>query len=124
MMSRCVCGHPADRHDHYRDGSDCGQCGSGRCPWYIALADRIELAGLMTTAQRLALAESDAHFYRNLSHLAEYNPGYRDRMTAADTQPIRARVPAQRKVPTIRAELEARRVRAAARARNNREGSR
>ena len=27
----CRCGHPAEVHEHYRAGSDCGMCGPGVC---------------------------------------------------------------------------------------------
>lgn len=30
--TRCRCGHPADAHDHYRRGTDCGACGPDVCP--------------------------------------------------------------------------------------------
>jgi hypothetical protein len=32
----CECGHPAEAHEHYRPGSDCGFCGPDRCPGYRA----------------------------------------------------------------------------------------
>ena len=37
----CVCGHPANAHDHYRPGSDCGRCGHAVCRRYqpLNLAD-------------------------------------------------------------------------------------
>lgn len=27
----CVCGHPQDTHQHFRPGTDCGQCGAQVC---------------------------------------------------------------------------------------------
>ncbi|MEV1295761.1 hypothetical protein [Pseudonocardia sp. NPDC049635] len=30
----CVCGCPADHHEHYRPGTDCGTCGQAVCPRY------------------------------------------------------------------------------------------
>lgn len=30
----CRCGCPAERHVHYRPGTDCGSCGNGECPVY------------------------------------------------------------------------------------------
>lgn len=30
----CVCGHPKEAHEHYRDGFDCGTCGKAVCPSY------------------------------------------------------------------------------------------
>jgi bacterioferritin-associated ferredoxin len=27
----CRCGHAAQFHEHYRDGSDCGKCGRTAC---------------------------------------------------------------------------------------------
>ncbi|MCW0212412.1 MAG: hypothetical protein OJJ54_03560 [Pseudonocardia sp.] len=28
----CTCGHPYEMHEHYRAGSDCGECGAEICP--------------------------------------------------------------------------------------------
>lgn len=103
-MSRCVCGHPADVHTHYRAGLDCGECGRGRCPWFADLARRDELYDELTPAQQVALARSDAHFERNLRLLAEFTPNYRAR--AAQLRSI----PAQRRRPTVAHEMELRRV--------------
>lgn len=30
----CRCGHPAEVHEHYRRGTDCGACGLPDCPAY------------------------------------------------------------------------------------------
>lgn len=30
----CQCGCPADTHEHYRRGTDCGHCGRLVCPTY------------------------------------------------------------------------------------------
>lgn len=44
----CACGHRREAHDHYRPGSDCGACGSTRCPRFrqadavVALADILD----------------------------------------------------------------------------------
>lgn len=103
-MSRCVCGHPEQTHEHYRHGTDCGECGRGRCPWFIALGDRDKLAGLMTPEQRVALAESDAQAHRIIAHLREFQASAADRARA-----LLATIPAQRRVPTIAHELEIRR---------------
>lgn len=103
-MTRCVCGHPAAAHEHYRDGSDCGACGRFWCPWYISLGDRDTLAGLMTPEQRILLAESDAQAHRIIATLAEFQPGYRERALA-----LVGAIPAQRRVPTIAREMEVRR---------------
>jgi hypothetical protein len=27
----CRCGHPREAHEHYRRGSDCGECGAEKC---------------------------------------------------------------------------------------------
>jgi hypothetical protein len=32
---RCTCGHPEEMHEHYRPGSDCGQCGPQECAAFI-----------------------------------------------------------------------------------------
>ena len=32
QCGRCCC--PADHHEHYRPGTDCGRCGARRCPRY------------------------------------------------------------------------------------------
>lgn len=101
-MTRCVCGHPAEYHEHYRDGSDCGACGRGLCPWYISLGDRDELSGLMTSAQRVLLAESDASAYRVIANLIEFTPRYRER-----ARMLAATIPIQRRRVTD--EMEARR---------------
>ena len=102
-MIRCVCGHPASTHQHYRNGTDCGDCGRWVCPRYVALNRRDSDA--LTPAQRVALAESDAHVYRNLSLLADY----------ARAHPERPRIPAQRRRSpedtTVRGYLTARRAR-------------
>lgn len=42
--ARCVCGHDARAHEHYRRGTDCGECGPATCP-------RLELN--LTPLQRL-----------------------------------------------------------------------
>lgn len=34
MTRPCVCGCPADLHEHYRPGRDCGACGPSVCPHY------------------------------------------------------------------------------------------
>lgn len=90
-MTRCVCGHPAETHEHYRQGSDCGACGPGMCPWYIALTDRDRLADLMTAGQRILLAESDAQAHQIIALLAEFQPSYREHLLA-----MVRRIPAQR----------------------------
>lgn len=104
-MTRCVCGHPAEHHEHYRPGTDCGACGRDWCPWYIALGDRDELAGLMTAEQRILLAESDAQAHRIIASLLEFQPSYRARARA-----LLGLIPAQRRSPTISHELEVRRA--------------
>ena len=104
-MTRCSCGHQDEVHQHYRDGSDCSICGRGVCGSFIDLADRDRLYAVMTAGQRIRLAESDAHLYKNLAALAEFNPGYRDRLARLRT------IPGQRYAPTIRHELEVRRLR-------------
>lgn len=103
-MTRCVCGHPAAHHEHYRDGSDCGSCGRDWCPWYISLGDRDTLAGLMTPEHRIRLAESDAQVHRLIACLAEFQPSYRERALA-----LARTIPAQRRAPTIVREMEIRR---------------
>jgi len=30
----CTCGHPAEAHEHYRAGDDCGACGAAVCAHY------------------------------------------------------------------------------------------
>jgi hypothetical protein len=40
----CICGHPEDRHEHYRGGTDCGTCGPALCPHYQP-DDRLTCAG-------------------------------------------------------------------------------
>jgi hypothetical protein len=30
----CLCGCPETRHEHFRDGTDCGTCGYPTCPYY------------------------------------------------------------------------------------------
>lgn len=30
LSTACRCGHPHAAHEHYRPGSECGQCGCGR----------------------------------------------------------------------------------------------
>ncbi len=40
---RKVCGHAAERHLHFRDGEDCGQCGRDRCPDYLGPTMRARL---------------------------------------------------------------------------------
>lgn len=67
---RCTCGHPAALHQHHRAGTDCGECGRIRCPHYLSLAERDDR--YLTWPQRHALAESDAHMYRNLAALAPF----------------------------------------------------
>ncbi len=40
----CLCGHAADAHEHYRDGSDCALCPSGNCLRFrsaVRLRDRV-----------------------------------------------------------------------------------
>jgi hypothetical protein len=32
----CTCGHPAEMHEHYREGSDCGACGRDVCAEFTA----------------------------------------------------------------------------------------
>lgn len=44
----CRCGHPADMHEHYRRGTDCGSCGIEHCPAYAP--------GDFTAAQQTVLA--------------------------------------------------------------------
>ena len=85
---RCTCGHPAALHQHHRAGTDCGECGRIRCPHYLSLAERD--GRYLTWPQRHALAESDAHLYRNLAALAAFARSG-DRLAAA-------RIPAQRTV--------------------------
>jgi hypothetical protein len=36
MDEMCECGHPAEMHEHYRPGTDCGECGSALCPEFRA----------------------------------------------------------------------------------------
>ena len=36
IVAMCRCGHTQDVHDHYRPGSDCGSCGTQRCPRFEA----------------------------------------------------------------------------------------
>lgn len=36
----CLCGHPAEMHDHLRRGSDCGACGAAGCAAYQARGGR------------------------------------------------------------------------------------
>lgn len=67
---RCICGCPADTHEHHRAGDDCGSCGRIRCPHYIPLTQRDDR--YLTWPQRHALAESDAHLYRNLAALTPF----------------------------------------------------
>ena len=102
-MSRCVCGHPADTHTHYRPGADCGACGRGMCPDYIALADRDTRHGEMTATQRILLAESDARAAQVIANLIEHNPAYRERARA-----LFAAIPRQRRAP-LGSELDRRR---------------
>ena len=102
---RCVCGHPEDTHIHYRPGSDCGACGRGRCPAYIALADRDVRYGEMTASQRILLAESDARAAQVIANLIEYTATYRDRALM-----LAATIPMQPRKPTIASELDARRI--------------
>jgi hypothetical protein len=35
----CECGHPAEMHEHYRPGTDCGACGSQVCPRFRPAAE-------------------------------------------------------------------------------------
>lgn len=87
IEARCVCGCTADVHRHHRQGSDCGEHGRWVCPRYVPLPERERRA--LTPAQRVALAESDAHLYRNLVALAPFALSARE-----STQ---APVPAQRR---------------------------
>lgn len=112
-MSRCVCGHPVDMHTHYRPGSDCGACGRGVCPAYIALSDRDTRLGDMTATQRIALAEGDARAAQVVANLIEYTPTYRERARA-----LLAAIPRQR-LP-LASELDRRRRLRAARDRDRR----
>lgn len=102
---RCVCGHPADVHRHYRPGADCGACGRGVCPDYVALADRYTRYGDLTASQRVRLAESDAQAHQVIANLIGFTAGYRERALM-----LAATIPMQRRVPTIAHELDARRA--------------
>ena len=102
---RCVCGHPADVHRHYRPGADCGACGRGGCPDYVALADRYTRYGDLTASQRVRLAESDAQAHQVIANLIGFTAGYRERALM-----LAATIPMQRRVPTIAHELDARRA--------------
>lgn len=88
---RCSCGHPAALHQHHRAGTDCGECGRIRCPHYLSLDERD--GRYLTWPQRHALAESDAHMYRNLAALAPFARSG-DRLAAA-------RIPTQRSTTTV-----------------------
>lgn len=35
----CLCGHPAEMHEHYRAGDDCGFCGPAACGSFRAQTD-------------------------------------------------------------------------------------
>ena len=39
----CHCGHSWDAHQHFRPGSDCGQCGAELCPAYRPAGGRVSL---------------------------------------------------------------------------------
>lgn len=95
-MTRCVCGHPGDVHEHYRPGTDCGACGRGMCPRFIALGDRDTRHLEMTAGQRILLAESDAQAHLIIACLAEFQPSYRERARA-----LLASVPAQRRAHNV-----------------------
>lgn len=50
--SRCRrCGHPRERHEHYRAGDDCGTCGRAVCPAYVGPL----LGAVRSTLARLGL---------------------------------------------------------------------
>lgn len=83
---RCICGCTADVHRHHRDGTDCGTHGRWICARYIPITERS--TRFLTPAQRVALAESDMHLYRNLAALAPHARSG-ERIAAS-------RVPAQR----------------------------
>ncbi|RZT87440.1 hypothetical protein EV383_4364 [Pseudonocardia sediminis] len=85
IRARCVCGCGWDAHQHHRRGEDCGEHGRWVCPRYVPL-DRRDKAAL-TPSQRVALAESDAHMWRNLAALGPF---------ASSTRPRALPVPRQR----------------------------
>lgn len=37
----CICGHPRAAHQHFRQGSDCGACGSAVCPRFRSSRGRL-----------------------------------------------------------------------------------
>lgn len=98
MSPRCWCGHPRSTHDHYRPGSDCGECGVARCHRYAG-RDKP-----MPPGHAVPAALSDAHFYLNLAVLAEYAQSAR--------QIAATRIPQQRPNPnrSVVAYLEQKRI--------------
>lgn len=61
--SACRCGHPADMHEHYRPGTDCGECGPGGCPAYgpdLTRQQRINLTVLSPFAAGTPMAGEEA----------------------------------------------------------------
>lgn len=61
---RCLCGHPADTHEHYRPGTDCSECSRSVCPWFVPIG------APPPPTHILAATFSDAHAFRNLAALA------------------------------------------------------
>lgn len=43
----CVCGHPAEAHEHYRAGDDCGACGVEVCEHYRAASGEPAKKGVL-----------------------------------------------------------------------------